>query len=90
VRSKHKAAGTPARRHVSPDALVALALKPTGAVYVCLIGDDGRKLIPGLNLLAGEKTPTYHAKRFELTLGNSSVTMIVDGIGRTVAPSSEE
>jgi cytoskeleton protein RodZ len=89
VRSKHKAAGTPARRHVSPDALVALALKPTGAVYVCLIGDDGRKLIPGLNLLAGETTPTYHAKRFELTLGNSSVTMIVDGIRRTVAPSSE-
>jgi cytoskeleton protein RodZ len=89
VRSKHKAAGTPARRHVSPNALVALALKPTGAVYVCLIGDDGRKLIPGLNLLAGETTPTYHAKRFELTLGNSSVTMIVDGIGRTVAPSSE-
>jgi cytoskeleton protein RodZ len=89
TRPKHKAGGTPAHRRVSPNALVALALKPTAAVYVCLIGDDGRKLIPGVNLQPGETTPTYRAKRFELTLGNSSVTMIVDGIPRTVAASSE-
>ena len=36
-----------------------------------------------------ETTPTYHARRFELTLGNSSVTMFVDGTPRTVAPSSQ-
>jgi cytoskeleton protein RodZ len=81
--------GASARRVVSPDALVALSLKPTGVVNVCLIGDDGRKLISGVNLQPGESTPTYHARRFELTLGNSSVTMFVDGIPRTVAPSSE-
>ncbi len=68
---------------------VALSLTPTSLVYVCLIGDDGRKLIPGVDLQAGESTPTYHAKRFLLTLGNSSVTMFVDGIPRTVPPSAE-
>jgi cytoskeletal protein RodZ len=69
--------------------VVALSLKPSAVVYVCLLGDDGRRLIPGLELQPGETTPTYHAKRFEITLGNSSVTMVVDGVPRTVAPSSE-
>jgi cytoskeleton protein RodZ len=69
--------------------LVALSLRPSAAVYVCLIdNDNGRKLIPGLELQSGTSTQTFHAKRFTLTLGNSSVTMFVDGIRRTVAPSS--
>ena len=69
--------------------LVSLSLRPSAVVYVCLIGDDGRKLIPGLELPAGETTKTFKARRFEITLGNSSVTMFVDGIPRTVAPSSQ-
>jgi cytoskeleton protein RodZ len=69
--------------------LVALSLRPSAVVYVCLIGDDGRKLIPGLELQPGQTTQTFKARRFEITLGNSSVTMFVDGIPRTVAPSSQ-
>jgi cytoskeleton protein RodZ len=69
--------------------VVALSLRPSATVYVCLIGDHGRKLIPGSELQAGASTPTYHARRFELTLGNSSVTMIVDGRARTVPASSK-
>jgi cytoskeleton protein RodZ len=76
-------------RVVSASTLVALSLKPTAPVYVCLIGDDGHKLIPGVDLQPGESTPTYHAKRFEITLGNSSVKMYVDGTPRAVAPSSQ-
>jgi cytoskeleton protein RodZ len=68
-------------------AQVALSLKANALVYVCLIGDDGRRLIPGVDVQPGESTHTYHAQHFELTLGNSSVTMYVDGIPRTV-PSS--
>jgi len=69
--------------------LVALSLRPSAAVYVCLIdNDNGHKLIPGLELQPGASTQTYHAKHFTITLGNSSVTMFVDGIRRTVAPSS--
>jgi hypothetical protein len=68
---------------------VALSLRASGRVYVCLIGDNGRKAIPGLELQAGESTSTYHARRFEITLGNSSVTMFVDGKARVVPASSQ-
>ncbi len=86
--TKHSNAAV-ARHRAAATELVALALRPSAVVYVCLIGDDGRKLIPGVELQPGATTPTYHARRFELTLGNSSVTMFVDGIPRTVPPSSE-
>jgi len=81
-------AGTSARRRAGVT-MVALSLKASAVVYVCLIGDDGRKLIPGTELQPGESTPTYHARRFELTLGNNAVTMLVDGIPRTVPASSQ-
>jgi cytoskeleton protein RodZ len=69
--------------------LVALSLHATGAVYVCLIGDNNRKLVPGTELQAGESTPTFHDSHFLLNLGNSSVTMYVDGRAHSVPPSSE-
>jgi hypothetical protein len=75
--------------HRAPVRLVALSLTPTAVVYACLVGDGGHVLIPGLELQPGQSTPTYHAHRFLLTLGNSSVTMFIDGTARTVAPSSE-
>ena len=87
--TKHTSGGSAAHRRAASTELVALALRPTAVVYVCLIGDNGRKVIPGLELQPGESTPTYHARRFEITLGNSSVTMFVDGTPRTVAPSSQ-
>jgi cytoskeletal protein RodZ len=68
--------------------VVALSLTATGAVYVCLIGDNGRRLIPGEELQAGQATATYHAKRFEITLGNNAVRLYIDGRLRPVAPSS--
>jgi cytoskeleton protein RodZ len=86
---KRAGASAPGHRRASAGVpVVALSLRATATVYVCLIG-DGRKLISGVDLQAGASTPTYHARRFEITLGNSSVTMLVDGTPRTVAPSSE-
>lgn len=69
--------------------IVALSLRASAPVYVCLIGDHGRRAINGKELQAGESTATYHAKRFEITLGNSSVTMFVDGHARSVPASSK-
>lgn len=69
-------------------ARVALSLRPTAAVYVCLIGDGGRKLIPGL-IIEPPYTPVmFHARHFEITLGNSSVTMYLDGRALSVPESS--
>jgi cytoskeleton protein RodZ len=85
----HTTKGSTTQRPASTSQVVALSLKPTATIYICLIGDNGRKIIPGLNLQGGESTSTYHARRFELTLGNNAVTMYVDGKARTVAPSSK-
>jgi cytoskeleton protein RodZ len=69
--------------------LVSLRLEPTGEVYVCLIGDNASKRIPGVILKPGARAPTYHARRFLLTLGNNAVTMTVDGTPQTVPASSQ-
>jgi cytoskeleton protein RodZ len=85
----HRAtAGTRAAATASAP-VVSLALRPSAVVYVCLLGDNGRRLIPGLELQPGETTATYHARRFEITLGNSEVTMYVDGRRRSVPPSTQ-
>jgi len=68
--------------------IVTVSLHATGAVYVCLLGEDGRKLVDGRTLEAGQRTATYSARRFELTLGNNSVTLLVDGTPRVVPASS--
>jgi cytoskeleton protein RodZ len=87
--AKPRGSGTGAVKSAHGPALAALSLKATGDVYVCLVGDGGRKLIPGVELKTGESTSTYHAKRFEVTLGNSAVEMFIDGTQRTVAESSQ-
>jgi cytoskeleton protein RodZ len=87
--ARHQAAPSATVTAGTAPAIVTLSLRPTAAVYVCLIGDNARRLIPGLELQAGERTPTYHARRFEVNLGNSSLTMVIDGRARTVPPSTE-
>jgi hypothetical protein len=80
------------RRHVQAVTtanLASLKLEPTAEVYVCLIGDGGRKRIPGVILKPGEAAaPEYHARRFLLTLGDNAVTLIVNGRSRAVPASS--
>lgn len=67
--------------------LASLRLEPSAGVYVCLIG-DGRRRIAGVILQPGEHEPTYHARRFELTLGNNAITLLVNGAPHTVPASS--
>jgi cytoskeleton protein RodZ len=87
--SRHTGTVATGGRAPSQTALVALSLKPSAEVYVCLIGDNGRRLIPGTLLAPGVSTPTYHARRFEITLGNNAVVMYVDGRARTVPASTQ-
>jgi cytoskeletal protein RodZ len=67
---------------------LTLSLRPTAAVYVCLLGDGGRRLIPGAILNPGVQQPTYHANHFVLVLGNSSVALSINGKPRVVPASS--
>jgi cytoskeleton protein RodZ len=84
--SKHQATTTGAAARSD---IVAVSLHATAPVYVCLVAEHGRRAISGKELQAGETTSTYHSRRFEITLGNSSVTMFVDGHARAVASSSQ-
>jgi cytoskeleton protein RodZ len=68
--------------------VISLQLRATGTVYVCLLGDGGRRLISGRTLEAGEGTPVYHGRHFALTLGNNAVTLLIDGKPRVVPASS--
>jgi cytoskeleton protein RodZ len=92
ARSASSGAGNAGRRHTQAatrEQLASLKLEPTAEVYVCLIGDGGRKRIPGAILKPGETAqPEYHARRFLLTLGNNAVTLIVNGKSQTVPASS--
>jgi cytoskeleton protein RodZ len=81
----HRAGGTSTG---AASSVVALSLRATGTVYVCLIGEGGKRLIDGQTLEAGTRTPTFHAKQFELTLGNNAVALAIDGTPRTVPASS--
>jgi cytoskeletal protein RodZ len=71
------------------DTPVALSLQPSAPVYVCLIGDSGRRVIPGVIIQPPYTPVTYHARRFEITLGNNAISMYVDGQLRTVPPSAK-
>jgi cytoskeleton protein RodZ len=82
--TSHRAGGTSA----SANTTVALSLRATGTVYVCLLGEGGRKLVAGQTLEGGARTPTFHARHFALTLGNNAVTLTIDGTPRTVPASS--
>lgn len=82
--------GSARSTHSTTTARVALSLKPTAAIYVCLIDAAGAKRIPGLTLEPGSYTSrTYHSTRFELLLGNNAVTMYVDGKAQAVPASSK-
>jgi cytoskeleton protein RodZ len=69
--------------------VVELSLEPSAPVYVCLIDAAGRKRIPGLIIQPPYTPLKYHSTRFEITLGNSAVTMYIDGKALTVPPSSK-
>jgi cytoskeleton protein RodZ len=88
VHAHHSTSGTRKPSTAASD-LVALNLQPTAQIYICLRAADGRKLIPGSVLAPGASLPTYHSKRFSIALGNNSVRMTIDGIPRTIAPSSK-
>jgi cytoskeletal protein RodZ len=83
--TSRRAGGTSA----NPTATVSLSLRATGTVYVCLIGDAGKKLVAGQTLQAGSRTPTFHARRFALTLGNNAVALTIDGTPRAIPASSK-
>lgn len=67
---------------------VSVSLEATAPVWVCLVNGARQKLIPGMDLQPGQSNGPFHAKRFEVTLGNASVNLTVDGKAVSVPTSS--
>ncbi len=65
-------------KRVAP-ARVALRLKTTRPVFVCLVDATGKALIDGQNLDAGFTSKSFRSGRFRMNLGNGGVTMSYDG-----------
>jgi cytoskeleton protein RodZ len=69
-------------------AQASVRLIPTGTVYVCLVDQDGKVLIPGSTFTAGQRVPVYRARILRLTLGNNAVQLRANGRAVEVAPSA--
>jgi cytoskeleton protein RodZ len=83
-----KPAGRKPKRTKPKPTLASLQLVPTGPVYVCLIDGKGNKRIPGETLTTTSPRRTYHSSRFLITVGNSQLSMKVNGKTLAVPPSS--
>jgi cytoskeleton protein RodZ len=86
--SRHASTAASATSTATGGTRVALSLKPSAPVWVCLIGDGTHKAIPGITLQPSYTPVTYHASHFTVTLGNDAVTMYVNGRAESVPSTS--
>ena len=68
--------------------VAGVRIVPTGDLYVCLVDQNDKVLIPGTVFSAGERVPVYRAKSMRLTLGNNNLTLRVNGRAVPVPASS--
>src|SRR4051812_29009487 len=76
-----KAAGPPASTTTtsSGSGQVSVELLSTAPVWVCLVDESGNPLVDGETLTANEARGPFNGGSFEVTFGNGSVEMTVDG-----------
>ncbi len=68
---------------------VSLELRSTGTVWVCLVNSGDRALVNGETLTADEVRGPFASRAFEVTFGNGSVEMTVDGVAVKIPPVAE-
>jgi hypothetical protein len=86
-----KAAGpaTTTTTAVASSGQVSLELRSTAPVWVCLVDDDGNSLVNGETMTTNEARGPFSASGFDVTFGNGSVEMAVDGAPATVPAVAE-
>jgi cytoskeletal protein RodZ len=67
---------------------VSVQLHPTAVVWVCLVDMRQRPVINGENLAADQTIGPYDGKGFDVTFGNGSVELTVNGESVKVPPIS--
>jgi cytoskeleton protein RodZ len=73
------AARTTTATSTTPSGEVSVELRATATVWVCLVDESGTPLVDSETLIANETRGPFSADGFEVTLGNGSVDMTVDG-----------
>jgi hypothetical protein len=74
------AAASPATTTATtPSNQVSVELRATAPVWVCLVNDRGTPVVDSETLNADESRGPFRAGRFDVTFGNGSVEMTVDG-----------
>jgi hypothetical protein len=68
---------------------VSLELRPTADVWVCAVDERDRAVVNGETLTPGEVRGPFEASAFELTFGNGSIDMTVNGSPEKVPPVAE-
>jgi cytoskeletal protein RodZ len=68
---------------------VSVELSPTATVWVCLIDNSGTPVVNSETLTAGQSRGPFTASRFEVTFGNGSVEMSVDGEPQQIPAAAE-
>ena len=63
----------------APPSGVSVELRPTADVWVCLVDDSGRAAVNGETLTPGQDVGPFIGAAFDVTFGNGSVEMTVDG-----------
>jgi cytoskeleton protein RodZ len=81
--SQAESAGPSATPTTTPTATstgqVSVELRSTADVWVCLVDDSGNPLVDSETLSANESRGPFSAAGFDVTFGNGSVEMTVDG-----------
>jgi cytoskeletal protein RodZ len=79
--------GTTTTARSTPPKPATLRITATGAVVACVQAADGRKLVNGRTLQAGQSTSTLRSGRFRLVLSNGQARLRVNGRTRALPPS---
>ena len=67
---------------------VSVELRSTADVWVCLVDDAGNQLVDGETLTTDETRGPFNAGGFDVTFGNGSVELTVDGQPESVPASA--
>ncbi|HEY6637996.1 MAG TPA: helix-turn-helix transcriptional regulator [Solirubrobacterales bacterium] len=73
------AATTTSTTSTTPAGQVSVELRATAPVWVCLVDDGGSPLVDSQTLDSNESRGPFSAGGFDVTFGNGSVEMTVDG-----------
>lgn len=73
------APGTTTATATMPSGAVSVELRATAPVWVCLVDESGTPVVDSETLSADQSRGPFQAGRFDVTFGNGSVEMTVDG-----------